>query len=499
MVGPRAFLSATPWNCTRPRFVVHGRMENRFSCDHPGYLCVEERVAHTIGVWNRCAAQSGLVFSGPVSSGLVFSGLVLPKFSEVEQRRREDAYDHALSAVEREAKRAPRGKVERHRAQGRVVQEFSRFATIALGLEDEAVRLLTNGFLPIGIRLARWARRFDPSLSMADTVQACRNAWTACGLQPLLGDAMHLSPSILGYSLLYPYSDNYLDGAEVTAREKLRFSARFRERLCGGSLSHCDAREAAIWTMIQLIEEQYPRARYPQVWDCLLAIHRAQETSIAQQKSCHDSHVLRISCAKGGTSVLADACLSHGSLDDEESRFAFEWGVLLQFGDDLQDVREDLKCGSETLFSRAASMGEPLDNLVLQLLRFSEHAATRMDRLPHGTAMFKGLLRMSWRSLILMAVASAQEFFTPDFAAELERCSPFRFGFLRARHKRLAGRQGLYAMLFESFVEDEANDLRDGQILYVSHMTLSPDGKKAKIVSEDKRQNTTSSFETVKQ
>jgi len=45
----------------------------------------------------------------------------------------------------------------------------------------------------------------------------------------------------------------------------------------------------------------------------------------------------------------------------------------------------------------------------------------------------------------------------------------------------------------------EETDLRDGKVLYVSRMTVGPDGKKAKIVNEDKRQNTTSSFEAVKQ
>ena len=76
-------------------------------------------------------------------------------------------------------------------------------------------------------------------------------------------------------------------------------------------------REAALWTLVRLIEEQYPRARYPQVFECLLAIHRAQEESIAQLRSrSHfgDAEVLRMSCAKGGSSVLADACLAHGGL-----------------------------------------------------------------------------------------------------------------------------------------------------------------------------------------
>jgi hypothetical protein len=71
--------------------------------------------------------------------------------------------------------------------------------------------------------------------------------------------------------------------------------------------------------------------------------------------------------------------------------------------------------------------------------------------------MLKGLLRMSWRSLILMAVAESHEYFSPGFLEEAEAFSPFRFGFLRERRERLAGRRGLYAMLFDAFVEAPEN------------------------------------------
>jgi hypothetical protein len=73
----------------------------------------------------------------------------------------------------------------------------------------------------------------------------------------------------------------------------------------------------------------------------------------------------------------------------------------------------------------------------------------------------KNLLRMSWRSLILMAVARSHEYFTRDFLAEVQARSPFRFEFLRARHRRLAGRLGLYRVLFESFLESEGVDCAD--------------------------------------
>ncbi len=407
---------------------------------------VEARVAQTIEVWNGGAAQATQD---------------RPQYSPIEQQKREKAYDQGLLAVEQEVKRNPRSKAQRIQAQDRIVASFARFSATALDLEGDAVKLLTDDFLPVGTKLARWARRFDASLGMADIIQACRNAWTACGMQPLLGEPVGITPSIVGYSLLYPYSDNYLDREDISARAKLRFSERFRGRLLGERLSAQDDREAALWTLVTLIEEQYPRARYPQVFDCLLAIHRAQEESIAQLRSCShsvDAEVLRMSCAKGGSSVLGDACLAHGWLSTEESRFSFEWGVLLQLGDDLQDVREDLRRGSVTLFTRAARLGRPLDELVIQLLNFSEQVGVRMDHLPNGTETLKNLLRMSWRSLIVGAVANSHEFFSPGFLDQAERWSPFRFEFLRRRNQRLTSRQGLYAILFDAFFEAREGD-----------------------------------------
>lgn len=402
---------------------------------------VEAQVEQTIAVWDSAAANSTLDGA---------------QYTRKQQQAREKAYDQALRAVEREVKRAPRTKADRIKTQDHIVAAFARFSATALDLEGETVHLLTDDFLPVGTKLARWARQFDPNLGMADIIQACRNAWTACGLQPLLGIRMGMTPSVLGYSLLYPYSDNYLDREDISAEEKLRFSERFRSRLRGDGVPAQDYREAALWTLVKLIEEQYPRAGYPQVFDCLLAIHRAQEESLAQQRRCNhhdDASLLRMSCAKGGTSVLADACLAHGWLSEEESRFSFEWGVLLQLGDDLQDVREDLRRGSVTLFSRAALLSRPLDALVIQLLNFSEKVGARMDHLPNGSQTFKKLLRMSWRSLIIGAVANSHEFFSPAFIEQAERWSPFRFAFLRARNERLTSRQGLYATLFEAFLE----------------------------------------------
>jgi hypothetical protein len=402
---------------------------------------VETEVDQTVELWQGSAG-----ISVPGSR----------RYSVEEQQVNQDAYDEALREVEEALRPPPVTEEQRTGAQDRIVASFGRFSAKALGLDHEATALLTDGFMPVGTSLARWARRFDPALSMEGIIQAARNAWTACGLQPLLGVPLVLTPSILGYSLIYPYSDNLLDDEDISGDAKLRFSRRLRRRLLGETLPAEDHRERSMWALIALVETQYPRPLYPNVFECLLAIHRAQECSVGQirsRDSCSEIECLRVSCAKGGSSVLADACLAYGSMTRQESRFAFEWGVLLQLGDDLQDVREDIRRGSMTLFSRAAAAGRPLDGLTIQLLKFSEHVGRRMKELPGGTVVFKELLAMSWKSLIIGAVADSREFFSAAFLREAEPFSPFGFDFLRARKDRLASRQGLHAKLFGALLE----------------------------------------------
>jgi hypothetical protein len=407
---------------------------------------VARHVAQTVDIWNACAWNKSTAAAA----------IEAPQYPADERLKREQAYDEALEAVENDLEVPAKNATERREGQNRIVRSFSRFSARALGLDGDAIDLLTNEFMPVGTTLARCARQFDPSLPMNDIIQAARNAWTACGLQPLLGAPVTLTSSIFGYSLLYPYSDNLLDNESISAAAKLKFSRRFRSRLRGEALQAEDDRERAVWALVAMIEAEYPRKDFPQAFDCLLAIHRAQENSLNQlhaNGSAPPSESLRLSCAKGGTSVLADACLVHGSLDEAESRFAFEWGVLLQLGDDVQDVKDDLRRGSITLFSRAAAADQPLDALTIQLLNFSERVGNRLDKLPHGAPALKNLLKMSWRSLIIRAVADSHQFFSARFLSEAEKCSPFRFDFLRKRSARLAGREGLYTALFESLLE----------------------------------------------
>ena len=409
---------------------------------------VESQSAATAESWRACAQR-------PLPPG--------PVYTPQDQSAREHVYDSCLRTVEGDLRNRPRTPADLAAFQDRLIAVFARFASAALGLEVPAIDLISHGFLPAGVEFARAARHFDSALAMPEIVQACRNAWTVYGLQPLFDEPARITPSIVAYSLLYPYTDNYLDRPDASPDVKRRFCARFRQRLRGERLLANDAHEASIWALVSMIEGQFPRELNAQVFDSLLAIHQAQEESIAQLgtglsqrrycgRHCTDDEILRISCAKGGSSVLADACLVRGWLTGQEAQIAFDWGVLLQLGDDLQDVREDLRRGSATLFTRAAAAGIPLESLVTQLLNFSQAVGAGLEDLPTGPATLKNLLRMSWRSLIVAAVANAPEFFSPVFLRELERSSPFRFAFLQARHKKLSSSRGLYVTVFNALI-----------------------------------------------
>jgi hypothetical protein len=392
-------------------------------------------------------------------------------FTPAEQAAREIHLDHLLHTVEAELRDVPRTRSERRSARSRVTSAFTDFAKYCLDFDDTHLELLLNdGFSAVATQLARQARQFDPGVSASDIFQASRNGWTACGLQVLLGRDMRLTASIFAYSMLYPYTDNYLDDPATSRSAKLAFSERFRRRLDGDAVAPFNDREATIWRLVELIEEEYARADWPQVYDSLLAIHRAQENSVRLLRSGSSPagvDVLKLSFEKGGASVLADAYLVAGSLSPDEAQFAFDWGVLLQLADDLQDLQRDLREGILTIFTQAAARA-PLDNLTTHTLNFGHRVMRQVDRMPPNHSALNGaaakhkslkeMIRMSCSLLLIWSAGESAKLYTSRYLAELETHSPFRFAPLAAKRKKLARWTSPLARLFESFLEDEEDE-----------------------------------------
>ena len=60
-----------------------------------------------------------------------------------------------------------------------------------------------------------------------------RNVWIMNGVQLMADVPVKITPSVFAYSMIYPYSDNFLDDPNVTEEEKQAFSKRFNQRLHG--------------------------------------------------------------------------------------------------------------------------------------------------------------------------------------------------------------------------------------------------------------------------
>jgi hypothetical protein len=435
---------------------------------------MRELLQESLSLWRR-AAVNGVDLNAAVRNGDVEAALCLPPFDRTftpaEQASREIHLDHLLHTVEAELRDVPRTRSERRSARSRVTSAFTDFAKYCLDFDDTHLELLLNdGFSAVATQLARQARQFDPGVSASDIFQASRNAWTACGLQVLLGRDMRLTPSIFAYSMLYPYTDNYLDDPATSRSAKLAFSERFRRRLDGDAPAPFNDREATIWRLVELIEEEYARADWPEVYDSLLAIHRAQENSVRLLRSGSSAagvDILKLSFEKGGASVLADAYLVAGSLSPEEAQFAFDWGVLLQLADDLQDLQQDLREGILTIFTQAAARA-PLDSLTTDTLNFGHRVMSQVDRMPSNHSAYNAvaarhkslaeMIRMSCSLLLIWSAGESAKLYTNRYLAELETHSPFRFAPLTEKRKKLARWTSPLARLFESFLEDEEDE-----------------------------------------
>ena len=310
-------------------------------------------------------------------------------------------------------------------------------------LRGETEEMLQE-FSDAGDEFIRQARDFDPDLSQEDLFQALRNLWIINSMQVGLGVPVRLTPSSLAYSLLYPYSDNLLDNRNLGMETKRDFQRRFRLRLAGFDVTPVSAHEQKIVDLIGMIEGEYPRRDYPEVYASLLAIHAGQERSLCQQydsEHLSGSGILDISVEKGGASVLADAFLAKGELQREEAEFAFGYGVFLQLIDDLQDTAEDLANCHRTLFTSAATIHR-LEEPTNRLLRFIEGVLASFPPTSafRGSVMTELVRRSSWM-LVVESVALSPGLYSEVYCSELQHYSPLAFSCIRSLREQMQSKR----------------------------------------------------------
>jgi hypothetical protein len=303
------------------------------------------------------------------------------------------------------------------------------------------IKEMLISFSNAGDEFVSRTRAFDENLQFDSVFQALRNLWIVNSMQVTFGLPICVSPSGFAYSLLYTYTDNFLDSEVIPRYEKEAFSNIFARRLAGFDVPEVSPMLAKVSPLVKLIETEYPHDLFPEVYLSLLAIHRAQQESVQQQVG--DQHIvgpdiLTISVEKGGTSVVADAYLAKGRLTLAETEFAFSYGVFLQFVDDLQDVKEDLIEGSETLFTHAVTAGT-LDATTNRLLRYLRQVLFSASLLngPQADGLPE-LIYQGGTGIILESIALNPEMFSEGFAKTAEQFSPLRFEAIRRMHAKHA-------------------------------------------------------------
>lgn len=358
-------------------------------------------------------------------------------FSRGEQVHKEQEVDSLMDQTDRSigdlsaasANIKQRLLAVRGRVQQSMIQLLHSFDCVIDGDMERSFSEATDDFI-------RQAYEFDPHLSQEDVYQASRNALIMNTVQMHLGMEVAVTPSVLAYSMIYPYTDNFLDAAKISAQEKRQANRRLGMRLAGIIEPARCGREEKIDALVKMIEKEFDRRRYPLVYESLQAIHAAQCRSVSQQGEgalLPEEHLIDISFEKGGASVLADGYLVAGELAEEDARFLFRFGVLLQLIDDLQDLEEDGMRTHSTPAGFAARNGcaEEFTNRLFSfcsgVLRPSSLHQERLRR----------LIDQSCRLLLFEAVAANSEQYGAEYCSALEDHSPVRFAYLRSVKARL--------------------------------------------------------------
>lgn len=283
------------------------------------------------------------------------------------------------------------------------------------------------------------ARDFDKKLPGEDVGQAMRNVWIINMLQAVFQDNIKFSRAIFGYSMLYPYTDNYLDNTKISKEDKKQFNNRFSLRLKGKKVLDQNRYEEKVYKLVDNIEEVFPRLEFPKVYESLLKIQEGQIKSLMQQETVtvpYDTDIMGISLEKGGASVLVDGYLIRGDLTKEEEEFCLGYGFLLQIADDLQDVKEDLKNSHMTIMSQLAGKYD-LDPLANKLIDFT---VTFMDNhnCLKGKEDLRELIKNNSLMLILFSIILSKEYFSDKYVKKIEGYLPFSIEYIEGLKDKLS-------------------------------------------------------------
>lgn len=269
----------------------------------------------------------------------------------------------------------------------------------------------------------RNVRSFSPELTMNDIGQAVRNYIVFVMFKKIHNVDTGFQMPGFGYSMLYPFTDNYIDNKQCTIKDKQEYNQLIRDKIKGKAVHPSSIHHIKTCELLQAIESGYPRDIDSSIYHLLLMMLEAQELSLSQQNNEHPLTLderLNISIYKGGISVLIDRFFVNKKMKKADLIFYLGFGFFLQLADDLQDIKEDSVQGHSTLFTTDLTP-EQEEKVVNKLLNFLNRI---MDNYQAENDNFKNFILNASNLLILTSSIGSKEFFSVEYLKMLEKYLP---------------------------------------------------------------------------
>ncbi len=290
------------------------------------------------------------------------------------------------------------------------------------------------------MEFSREARSFSPELSFAELGQAIRNYIVYAMFKVINRSNTGFSKAGFGYSMLYPFTDNYIDTIANSLSEKQDYNQLIRDTIEGKAVHLKDNYYRKTHLLLKAIEGDYPREREDGIYTLLLMMLEAQEESLGQQsrtKGLTPGERLDISLFKGGVSVLVDRYLINKPLTEEDYLFYLGFGFFLQLADDLQDIGEDSRKGYQTIFTQDLKQSTE-ERTVNKLLNFLHHI---MESYSAENNQFKDFVKQSSYQLIYSSVVGSRDFFSEEYLLQIEKLLPVSIPYLEKTKSGMIERQ----------------------------------------------------------
>jgi len=292
-----------------------------------------------------------------------------------------------------------------------------------IGLHHTMKPPVIDDFVEEIFEFMRQVRSFAPELTFTDIGQAVRNYIVYAMFKKIHDETSGFNLAAFGYSMLYPFTDNYIDNTKCTPKEKQAYNRIIRDKLQGLPVHPENEYQAKTCKLLQTIEAEYPKEKKTGANQLLLMMLEAQEYSLRQQSKelpLSMEQRMDISVYKGGISVLIDRFFVNKEIQEKDLIFYLGFGFFLQLADDLQDIKEDSEQGHSTLFTMDLNNVHK-EKVVNKLLHFLHQI---MDDYEADNDSFKNFILSASYLLVFSSVAGSREFFSTEYLDRIENYLP---------------------------------------------------------------------------